>query len=72
GVAEFRGLAYYTNKANEENKVQGDDAATGAKKYYLVETKTVKGYQLPSKYFEVTVNHDSSTATVPSDTIINT
>ncbi len=26
GVAEFRGLAYYTNKANEENKVQGDDA----------------------------------------------
>lgn len=39
---------------------------------YCDETKTVKGYQLPSKYFEVTVNRDSSTATVPSDTIINT
>ena len=42
GVAEFRGLAYYTNKANEENKVQGDDAATGAKKYYLVRDKNGK------------------------------
>ncbi len=70
GIAEFRGLAYYTNKASEG--VQGDDAATGEKTYYLVETKTVKGYQLPSKYFEVKVNHASSTAETPSDTIINT
>lgn len=70
GIAEFRGLAYYTNKASEKD--QGDDAATGEKTYYLVEKKTVKGYQLPSKYFEVKVNHDSSIATEPSDTIINT
>ncbi len=70
GIAEFRGLAYYTNKASEG--VQGDDAATGEKTYYLVETKTVKGYQLPSKYFKVKVNHGSSIATEPSDTIINT
>lgn len=70
GIAEFRGLAYYTNKASEKD--QGDDAATGEKTYYLVETRTVKGYQLPSKYFEVKVNHASSNATEPSDTIINT
>lgn len=71
GTAEFKGLAYYTNKANEENKVKGDNADTGAKQYYIVETKTAKGYQLPSKYFEVTVDKASSIAENPSDTIIN-
>ena len=76
GVAEFRGLAYYTKKADEnadveEDPVPGEDAKHGEKEYYIVETKTAAGYQLPSKYFEVTVNYESSTAEEPSDTIIN-
>ena len=71
GVAEFKGLAYYTNKANETGKVKGDNEGTGEKTYYIVEIKTVKGYQLPSKYFEVKVNQTSSVAADPTETIVN-
>jgi len=71
GVAEFKGLAYYTNKANETDKVKGDNEGTGEKTYYIVEIKTVKGYQLPSKYFEVKVNQTSSVAADPTETIVN-
>ena len=79
GVAEFRGLAYYTNKADEnadveeEDPVPGDDAEHGEKEYYIVETKTAAGYQLPSKYFTVKVNPTSSKndELIVSDTIIN-
>lgn len=71
GVAEFKGLAYYTNKANETGKVKGDNEETGEKTYYIVEIKTVKGYQLPSKYFEVKVNQTSSVAADPTETIVN-
>lgn len=63
GIAEFKGLAY----KSEENQTIKEGATT----YYIVETKTAAGYQLPSKYFEVTVNYESSTAEEPSDTIIN-
>lgn len=61
GIADFTGLSYGEKQAVNE----------GETTYYIVETKTAAGYQLPSKYFEVTVNHDSSTAVDPSDTIIN-
>lgn len=71
GVAEFKGLAYYTNKANETDKVKGDNEGIGEKTYYIVEIKTVKGYQLPSKYFEVKVNQTSSAAADPTETIVN-
>lgn len=71
GVAEFKGLAYYTNKANETGKVKGDNEGTGEKTYYIIEIKTVKGYQLPSKYFEVKVNQTSSVAADPTETIVN-
>lgn len=77
GIAKFIGLAYYTQKPTgnpgSDTVIQkGEDEKGGKKTYYIVETKTHSGYQLPDKYYPVEISQTTSLSADPSYVITNT